>query len=95
MTAVALSLVITGRVHGVGFRIWMRQEALRHGLRGWVRNRHDGSVEALVIGEQVAVEALVAACHRGPAMARVVGVRRALASDDGSKGFEERVTAGP
>ena len=92
MTAVALHITVTGRVQGVGFRIWMRQEALRRGLRGWVRNRHDGSVEALVIGNQAAVEALVADCHRGPAMARVVGVRRALGSDDGSKGFEERVS---
>jgi acylphosphatase len=92
MTDFALRLIITGRVQGVGFRIWMRQEALRRGLRGWVRNRHDGSVEALIIGEQAAVEALVAACHRGPAMARVVGVRRALASNDGSRGFEERMS---
>ena len=55
----AVRLVITGRVQGVGFRAWTCGEARRRGLRGWVRNRHDGSVEALLIGAPEAVEAML------------------------------------
>ncbi len=88
----AARFVITGRVQGVGFRAWARHEARRRGLRGWVRNRHDGSVEALAIGEPVAIDAFAEACRRGPGMAWVDGVSRAPAKDDGSPGFEERPT---
>jgi acylphosphatase len=92
MAVTAVRLVITGRVQGVGFRLWAKREARRRGLRGWVRNVSDGSVEALVIGEPAAVDAFAAACHSGPAMARVVAIRRSAAADDGSAGFEERAT---
>jgi acylphosphatase len=50
---------ITGHVQGVGFRYAMRAEARRRGVSGWVRNRRDGSVEALLQGEADAVRALV------------------------------------
>jgi acylphosphatase len=93
MAAIALRLVITGRVQGVGFRAWTRREARRRALRGWVRNRHDGSVEALIIGEAAAVEGLIEICRRGPGMARVEGVSRFPAEDDGSTDFTERTTA--
>ncbi len=92
MAAKAVHLRITGRVQGVGFRAWMSHVARRAGLSGWVRNRHDGSVEALVIGEEAAVERLVEASRRGPPMARVDGVVADPAQDDGSAGFEERPT---
>ena len=92
MAATAARLIVTGRVQGVGFRAWTRREARRRGLRGWVRNVSDGSVEVLVIGEAAAVESLVEACHRGPPMARVEGVTRAPATDDGSRDFDERFT---
>lgn len=92
MAAVAAHLVITGRVQGVGYRMWARREARRLGLRGWVRNLSDGSVEALAIGDTAEIDAFVDACHSGPSMARVMGVRRAPAADDGTAGFEERPT---
>lgn len=64
-------LMINGRVQGVGYRAWLAQEAQRRGLRGWVRNRASGAVEARLIGPKPAVEDMIAACHRGPAAARV------------------------
>jgi acylphosphatase len=85
-------LRITGRVQGVGYRAWAIDAAVRLGLRGWVRNRRDGSVEALAIGETAAVSALVAACRHGPPAARVVNVAVDEAADDGSRGFEPRAT---
>jgi acylphosphatase len=92
MAVTAARLVITGRVQGVGFRLWAKREARRRALRGWVRNLSDGSVEALAIGEPADVDAFAVACHSGPAIARVVAVRRSAATDDGSPGFEERAT---
>ena len=70
----AVHLAIGGRVQGVGYRAWVKNEALRRGLTGWVRNRGDGSVEAVFSGEAAAVEAMIAACHQGPLGARVTGV---------------------
>ena len=67
-------LLITGRVQGVGFRDALRDEAERRGLAGWVRNRHDGSVEALLQGPADAVDAAISWAHRGPASARVAAV---------------------
>jgi acylphosphatase len=92
MAETALRLIITGRVQGVGFRAWTRREARRRGLRGWVRNRRDGSVEVLAIGEPAAVDAIAAACRHGPAAAAVENVLRAAAEDDGSGAFEEAPT---
>ena len=93
MAAPALRLVITGRVQGVGFRAWTCREARRRALRGWVRNRADGSVEALFIGEAAALEAMAEACLRGPPLAEIRAVTRHPAADDGSTGFGERPTA--
>ncbi len=61
-------------MQGVGYRDAMRSEALRHGVSGWVRNRRDGSVEAIVQGEPGAVEAVIAWAGRGPPAARVTAV---------------------
>jgi len=88
----ALRLVITGLVQGVGFRAWTRREARRLALRGWVRNRTDGSVEALLIGEPEAVEAMAEACRHGPSFAQVDDLMRLPAADDGSPDFSERPT---
>lgn len=85
-------LRITGRVQGVGYRAWAIETAARLGLRGWVRNRGDGSVEALVIGAEDAVEAMIEACRTGPFAARVAGVAVNDAADDGSDGFRPRPT---
>jgi acylphosphatase len=69
--ATAVLLSIHGLVQGVGFRDALSLRALEHGLDGWVRNRRDGSVEALVRGEAAAVEALIRWARHGPAAARV------------------------
>jgi acylphosphatase len=70
----SVHLRIEGRVQGIGYRAWVEDEAAERGLAGWVRNRRDGSVEAVFAGEPEAVEAMVAACRGGPLGARVTGV---------------------
>ena len=81
---------VTGRVQGVWFRGWTRAEAERLGLSGWVRNAADGSVEAVVAGPEAAVEAMVAALHRGPELARVDGVEVTASEEAVPAGFEIR-----
>jgi len=71
----AKHLVISGRVQGVGFRYAMAEEAERLGATGWVRNRRDGTVEAVVDGAAGAVDALVAWARRGPPSAHVTEVQ--------------------
>lgn len=83
---------IEGRVQGVGFRAWAIREARARGLSGWVRNRTDGSVEALIAGPTPAVEAMVAACRSGPRAAVVTQVGVAPASDPRSDNFVQRPT---
>lgn len=67
-------VVIRGRVQGVGYRAWTADEATERGLEGWVRNRRDGTVEAVFAGEGDVVGAMIADCRRGPALARVESV---------------------
>ena len=69
-------VIVRGRVQGVGYRFWMRSLALEHGIEGWVRNRRDGSVEAIFAGPAEAVERILAACRRGPPSAGVGGVEQ-------------------
>ena len=88
----AVALRIEGRVQGVWYRGWAVAEAERRGLRGWVRNRGDGSVEALLIGADAAVAAMIEACRRGPPAARVSAVIERPAADDGSPEFFQRPT---
>lgn len=90
MAPAALHLVIRGRVQGVGFRWWAVRQATALGLRGWVRNRRDGAVELLAIGDVVACERLAEACARGPGAAEVTAVERSPGQDDGSLEFTER-----
>jgi acylphosphatase len=87
-------LRIRGRVQGVGYRDALCQEAQRLGVAGWVRNRSDGSVEALVHGEPQAVQALIAWAHAGPPAARVieVSVEAAAHSAPPAPGFVRRPT---
>jgi len=72
--ALQARVTITGRVQGVGYRDWAIGTALRLGLTGWVRNRRDGSVEALLVGEDASVGQMIEACRRGPRMALVDAV---------------------
>lgn len=92
-TRKAVRLRITGRVQGVGYRMWMVREAGRRGLDGWVRNRYDGSVEALVAGPADRVEELIALCRQGPDVAWVDDVVVTPAADPGRRGFTEAPSA--
>lgn len=71
MEHVRIRLEISGRVQGVGFRHHTRHEALKLGLKGWVRNLPDGRVEALLEGEPAEVSQMIAWCRRGPSGARI------------------------
>ena len=71
MSAAIRHVTISGRVQGVGYRYFVEREAQSRDLEGWVRNRRDGSVEAVLAGPTDAVTAVIAACRRGPSSARV------------------------
>jgi acylphosphatase len=71
MSGAIRQVTIRGRVQGVGYRAWVEQRALTHDLEGWVRNRRDGSVEALFAGPAEVVADMVAQCRRGPSSSRV------------------------
>lgn len=90
----AIRLVIRGRVQGVWFRNWTVGEAKSLGLDGWVRNRADGSVEALISGPGDKTRALIARCHEGPRLARVDEVEEYPATPvEPGSGFEQRASA--
>lgn len=71
MSDVIRQVVVRGRVQGVGYRAWVEDTADRLGLAGWVRNRRDGSVEALFAGPADVVDDMVKRCRRGPSASRV------------------------
>jgi acylphosphatase len=75
MSGAIRHITVTGRVQGVGYRAWVADEATARDLEGWVRNVRDGSVEALVAGPADVVADMIAACRRGPSVARVDAVR--------------------
>jgi acylphosphatase len=86
-------LRISGRVQGVGFRYAMQHEAQRLGVNGWVRNRGDGSVEALAQGDAGPVDALIAWARRGPPGARVADLQVAPGAEaEALAAFELRPT---
>jgi acylphosphatase len=86
---VTRQLRIAGKVQGVGFRFSLQEEADRLGLSGWVRNRRDGTVEAVVQGAPEAVEALITWARRGPPGSRVVDLRvESPAEEQRYGGFE-------
>ena len=88
----AVKLRIEGHVQGVGYRWWAIEAARKRGLDGWVRNKRDGSVELLAIGEPDAIDGLALACATGPSGAKVTVVAPTAAEDDGSTGFREKAT---
>jgi acylphosphatase len=87
-----LRLRIRGRVQGVGFRYWTVRQARQLGLRGWVRNRADGSVEAVAAGPKEALDAFVSACRIGPRGARVDSLDVEDATETVGEGFGEIAT---
>ena len=88
---VVLRLEIRGSVQGVGYRWALVEQARRLGLRGWVRNRRDGSVEAMVSGPPEAVDSLVAWARSGPPSAVVAGLE-VFAGEGVFDSFEQRPT---
>ena len=90
---IASRLVIRGRVQGVGYRYAMADTAQALGVNGWVRNRRDGTVEALVQGEAAAIDAILAWCRQGPPSARVSAIDAMAAEVDAMlDSFEHRQT---
>jgi acylphosphatase len=82
MSPVIHQVVIRGRVQGVGYRAWVDYQARRLGLHGWVRNRRDGSVEAVFEGAEDVVARMISACRQGPASAHVDEVADEVANED-------------
>ncbi|MFN4142015.1 acylphosphatase [Aestuariivirga sp.] len=92
MSPRAVHVMVEGRVQGVGFRAFVEREARARGLRGWVRNRSDGSVEAVFAGEAEDLQRMIAACQRGPRMAVVSAVRTSDHPDAEFSSFAVRQT---
>jgi acylphosphatase len=84
---IARRLQVTGKVQGVGFRYSLQEQAARLGVTGWVRNRRDGSVEALVQGAPESVEAITAWARQGPPGSRVTDLRVEAADALPQEGF--------
>jgi acylphosphatase len=78
-------VVVRGRVQGVGFRAFVEQHAVQHGLAGWVRNRRDGSVEALFAGPEKSVKDIIKACGVGPLPAHVDTLDQCEGADEDFK----------
>jgi acylphosphatase len=82
MSGAIRRVTIRGRVQGVGYRAFVEHQALTLGIEGWVRNRRDGSVEALFAGSANVVSDMVALCRRGPSYARVDDVQEEPGNSD-------------
>jgi acylphosphatase len=88
----AKRLIIAGQVQGVGYRHWLVAQAEAAGLDGWVRNRSDGEVEALIAGDTDAVEELVRMCRRGPRLAVVTSIDEEFSDPPDGPGFHHLPT---
>jgi acylphosphatase len=82
MSGAIRQVTIQGRVQGVGYRAWVEHQARVQHLEGWVRNRRDGSVEALFAGPADVVSNMITLCRRGPVSARVEAVEEQPAHSD-------------
>lgn len=92
MDKVCVHIVVSGRVQGVWFRGWTAKQAEGLQIRGWVRNRVDGTVEAVFAGAQHDVDEMIKRCQSGPPLARVDHMEVSPADDDGLNGFEKGPT---
>ncbi len=86
-------LVISGRVQGVGYRYWLRDLARLRDVSGWVRNRADGTVEAVFAGEEAAIDALIARCRVGPPGAEIVEISVTPGAEEARGPFTIRPTS--
>lgn len=85
-------LRIFGEVQGVWYRGWLVEQALAHGVDGWVRNRSDGTVEALLDGDHETVQRLIERCREGPKLARVERIEVTGTTGSSPVGFVQRPT---
>jgi acylphosphatase len=83
-------VIVRGLVQGVSFRAWTVAQAEREGIEGWVRNREDGGVEAILAGDADAIRCVVEACRNGPDAAIVTDVIELPTSEDPGPGFHIR-----
>jgi len=83
---------IEGQVQGIWYRGWTKEQARIRGLDGWVRNRHDGDVEAVFSGPPEMVDSMIDACWQGPSLARVKAVHVSDEQGDIDDGFEQKST---
>lgn len=88
----AVKVIVHGRVQGVGFREWTRRMAEQRSLSGWVRNRSEGTVEALIAGADDVVDAMLALLAKGPPASFVTKVNSEPAEMPENKGFERLPT---
>ena len=88
----SVHVMVCGRVQGVGFRYWAAGEADRLGIGGWIRNRRDGRVEAMVCGDAAAVSTMLDLLRRGPRHARVDTLTELARGEEVMHGFEIRQT---
>jgi acylphosphatase len=88
----AVRLRISGRVQGVAYRAWAERQASLLSLSGWVRNRRDGSVEAVLSGPEEAVLEMIERCRRGPPLARVAAVSQEIETAPVAPGFRQAPT---
>lgn len=93
MERVTRRLKIYGRVQGVGYRAWAVQTATDMGLTGWVRNREDGSVEAVVTGDEENIRQFIASCYDGPKSSKVETISVSEGLDELLEEFQQRETA--
>ena len=88
-----MRVIVAGRVQGVGYRAWTVRQARSLALTGWVRNRPDGTVEAVFAGGQEAVNLMLAACRMGPGHAVVKQVETQAIAEEGWPDFRVRPAA--
>lgn len=93
MEAATVRVMIGGRVQGVGYRAWVADQAELLGLLGWVRNRRDGTVEAVVSGDAATVDEFLARCRDGPRAAIVSGIATETYDGPLGTGFKVLPTA--